>query len=68
MNEFYPISEFYETIERKIKNEIDFMFFSNNWKEFQCDKPTVEEYSKFFEMARQNIKCEVSNYDLGIYE
>lgn len=59
----YTRSRFYDKIERILKFEISQMFFEN-----QNRLPTKEEYENYFLEALRNVKCNVTNYDLGIFE
>lgn len=59
----YPISRLYDNVERKIKFEINQMFYEN-----QNRYPNEEEYKYFFLKVISNIKCNITNYDLGIFD
>ena len=56
----YPISASYDKVERVIKNEISQMFYENNSR-----YPTKEEYEEYFQQVISNIKCSVTDFDLG---
>lgn len=57
----YPISRLYDKVERTIKHEINQMFYENHSR-----YPTKEEYEEYFKQTVSNIKCNVTDFDLGI--
>ncbi len=54
---------FIDKIERIIKNEIDMYFHVHHER-----KATKEEYEEYFDNWKNCAKCNVTNFDLGIYE
>ncbi len=52
-----------DQIEMKIKHEIDMYFYVKNDR-----KPNKKEYESIFADWVRKLKCEVTPYDLGIYE
>lgn len=53
---------FIDYIERKIKHDISMKYFVHHER-----KPTKEEYEFEFKSWISQLKCEVNDFDLGIY-
>jgi hypothetical protein len=61
--ELWSDDYFMDMIERKIKNEIDVKFFVHHHR-----KPTKHEYESIFADWVSKLNCQVTDFDLGIYE
>jgi hypothetical protein len=61
--ELWSEEYFVNQINRYIKNEIHMYFFVKHDR-----KPIKEEYEEYFEKWVKQLSCEVTNFDLGIYE
>lgn len=62
IKELWSHEYFIDKIERTIKNDISMYFFAHHDR-----KPIKEEYEKFFDLWKSQLKCEVTDYDLGIF-
>lgn len=66
MNEIHELwtnEYFVDLIERQIKYQISMYFHVHHDR-----KPTAEEYKEYFEMWKAQAECNVTDYDLGIFE
>lgn len=61
--ELWTNEYFIDKIERTIKNEISMYFLANHER-----RATKEEYEKIFDNWVSQLKCNVTDYDLGIFE
>ena len=60
--ELWTHEYFIDKIERVIKNEISMYFHTNHNRH-----PTIEEYHEYFNKWISETKCNVTDYDLGIF-
>jgi hypothetical protein len=61
--ELWTDEYFIDYIERSIKSQIDMKFFISEKR-----KPTKQEYKFIFTNWVSKLKCQVTNFDLGIYD
>lgn len=61
--ELWSHEYFLDLMNRHMKHEIAMFFHVHHER-----KPTAEEYKEHFNKYLSQMTCEVTNYDLGIYE